>query len=81
KGKIENVRIGNNEITLRFSQKAGANEFAINQKSGDWTIIFSQPKGKYKKWIVNNKLIKPEWVGEIEQIRISGRINILELAN
>lgn len=80
-GKIENVIIGNNEVTLSFSQKATANEFVINQKSDDWTIIFSQPKGKYKKWIVNNKIIKPELIGELEQIRISGKISNLELVD
>jgi hypothetical protein len=57
-GKIENVAIGNNEIAFSFSQKETANQFVINQKSDDWTIIFSQPKGKYKNWIVNNKIIK-----------------------
>jgi glycogen debranching enzyme len=80
-GKIENVTIGNNEITLSFLQKATANKFAINQKLDDWTIIFSQPRGKYKKWIVNNKIIKPELVSEVEQIRISGRISNLELVD
>ena len=42
-------------------------------------IIFSQPKGKFQKWIVHDKIIKPELVGEVEQIRISGRICNLEL--
>ncbi len=66
---------------LSFSQKATANEFVINHKFDDWTIIFSQPKGKYKKWIVNNKIIKPELIGEVEQIRISGRISNVELVD
>ncbi len=79
-GKIENVTIGNNEITFIFSQNVTANKFVINQKLDDWMIIFSQPKGKFKKWIVNDKIIKPELVGEVEQIRISGRKCNLELA-
>ena len=80
-GKIENVATGNNEITVGFSKNAAGDEFVINQKSGDWTIIFSQPKGKYKNWIVNNKPIQPEVAGEVEQIRISGRTNHLKLVN
>ena len=80
-GKIENVATGNNEITFGFSKNAAGDEFVINQKSGDWTIIFSQPKGKYKNWIVNNKPIQPEVAGEVEQIRISGRTNHLKLVN
>lgn len=78
-GKIENVSIGNNEITLSFSRKATTSEFKITQKSDDWTIIFSQPKGKYKKWMVNNKAIKPETVGEVEQIVIREQTVDLEL--
>lgn len=80
-GKIENVAIGKNEITFSFSKKATGNEFIINQKSGDWTVVFSQPKGKYKKWMLNNKIIKPVLVGEVEQIKISGRRNSLLLVN
>lgn len=80
-GTIENVRIGNNEVTLSFSQKATGNEFVISQKLDDWTLIFSQPKGKYNKWIVNKKIIKPEIIGEVELIKIAGRITTLELVN
>jgi glycogen debranching enzyme len=80
-GKIENVMIGNNAITLSFSQQTNRNKFVINQKLNDWAIIFSQPKGKYKKWMLNNKSIQPEFVGEVEQIKISGSINKLELIN
>ena len=78
-GKIENVIIGNNEFTISFSQRSTANKFAIRQKSAGWLIIFSQPKGKYKRWIVDNKIVKPELVGDVEQIRISGRVSNLEL--
>jgi hypothetical protein len=78
-GKIENVLIGNNELTVSFSQKARTNEFVIIQKSSDWTVIFSQPKGKYKKWMVNEKVIQPKLSGEEEQISISGRISNLKL--
>lgn len=80
-GIIENVSIGDNAISLRFSQKTSTNKFVINQKSNDWTIIFSQPKGKYKKWIVNNKIVKPELIGEVEQIRIMSNIGKVELVN
>lgn len=78
-GKIENVGIGNNDITLSFSQKA-TTKYVINQKTAGWTIIFSQPKGKYKKWIVNNKVIQPKLVGEVEQIEIHERETHLELS-
>ncbi|MGZ5253205.1 MAG: alpha-L-rhamnosidase-related protein [Flavitalea sp.] len=78
-GKIENVVIGNNEITMRFSQKPNVADFIINQKQNDWSIMFSQPKGKYKKWILNGKAIKPALVGEVEQIKITGKVGNLKL--
>lgn len=78
-GKIENVTIGANEITLGFVQKTTEDQFAITQKSADWTIVFSQPKGKYKKWMVNNSIVQPKLVGDSEQITISGKINNLQL--
>ena len=78
-GKIENVIIGNNDITVSFSQKESKNEFKITQKLDAWTIIFSQPKGKYEKWIVNGKIIKPELVGEVEQIIIRDTESNIEL--
>ncbi len=79
-GKIEHVSIGNNDIDVGFLQKEKAIQFVISQKS-DWTIVFSQPAGKYKKWIVNKKPVKPEIAGEVEQFRFSGRMTQLELSN
>lgn len=72
KGKVEKVMIGNNEINLSFDQKSTSLNYDISQKLGDWTILFSQPKGKYKKWIINSKIVKPELVGETEQIKLKG---------
>jgi len=78
-GKIENVTIANNEVTLCFLQNENSDKFVINQKLDDWTIVFSQPKGKYKKWMLNGNNIKPELIGEVEQFKISDRINNVEL--
>lgn len=78
-GKIEQVPIGENEITVSFSQKARVDEFVISQQSGDWVITFSQPKGKYKRWTLNGKTIKPVQVGELEQIDIKVKTVNLKL--
>ncbi len=71
-GKIENVEIGNNQISVSFKQNKEKDTFEIKQKAAEWKIIFSQPKGKYAKWSLNNKPIKAEIVGEMEQISFSG---------
>jgi hypothetical protein len=70
-GKIENVEIGNNQISVSFKQNKTNDAFEIKQKVAAWKIIFSQPKGKYAKWTLNNKAIKPEIVGEMEQVSFS----------
>lgn len=57
------------------------NRIYKQSKLDDWTIIFSQQKEKYKNWIVNNKIIKPEIIGQVELIKITRRITTLELVN
>jgi glycogen debranching enzyme len=77
-GKIENVETGDNEISVAFIQNATGGSFEIKQKSEDWKIIFSQPAGKYKKWVLNGKPVMPEAVGDKEQISVKGgMINIV----
>ena len=78
-GKIEKVDIGNNEVTIRFSQKVNAVNFEIVQKSGDWKILFKQPKGKYAKWEINSKTVNPDSVSECERTILTGTSNSLEL--
>ncbi len=78
-GEIEHVEIGNNEISLSFSQQEALDKFKIYQKTKGWKIIFSQPKGKYKKWMLNGKMVTPEIAGGAEQIIILDKTNNLEL--
>ena len=71
-GKIENVEIGDNVITVGFVRNENQDSYMISQKSADWKIIFSQPSGKYSRWLLNDKPINPEPVGDYEQITIEG---------
>ena len=74
-GKIEKVEIGNNEISLSFSQKTNVDTFEITQKQKDWNIFFSQPKGKYSAWTLNGKIVKPKLVGDFEVLKMKGGFN------
>lgn len=78
-GRIENVDIGNNKISIAFMHNIDKATFEINQKLADWKIIFSQPEGKYTKWLLNNKPIKPQLVGDMEQVLVYGNLVNLEL--
>lgn len=79
-GKIQDLIIGNNKISVGFSTTSFNNSFSVQQEMTDWVIYFSQPKGKYKKWIVNNKVIQPKSMGELEQIELKGKINEIRLS-
>jgi glycogen debranching enzyme len=70
-GKIENVEMGDNAISLSFTQNNLKDTFEINQKK-DWLINFSQPIGKYTKWFLNGKQIYPNTVNgkEVVELRL-----------
>lgn len=79
-GKIEKVEIGNNTIDMSFIQKTESDSFEFEQKLAGWKIILFQPKGKYKKWILNGKLVKPLVDGEFEILELKGLNNKLQLS-
>ena len=78
-GKIEDVEIGKNLLNMSFKQQDTSDIFKLTQKISDWKLVFSQPKGKYKSWIINDKLVKPTTIGDFEIITISGKNNKLIL--
>ena len=80
-GSIEHVVIGDNQVSVSFKQEQNGIEFSITQKSNDWNILFQQPKGKFKKWELNGKLIKPIVVGNMEQIEISTKKTKILVSN
>ena len=79
-GKIQDLVIGDNKISVGFSTSGFNTSFSIQQEMADWVMYFSQPKGKYKKWIVNNEVIEPKSIGELEQIELKGKINEIKLS-
>jgi hypothetical protein len=79
-GKIEKVEIGNNTIDMSFMQKTESDSFEFEQKLAGWKIILFQPKGKYKKWILNGQLVKPLVDGEFEILELKGLNNKLQLS-
>jgi glycogen debranching enzyme len=79
-GEIENVETGDNVISVGFVNGEVKDSFLISQKAG-WNIIFSQPKGKYSKWVLNGKQVKPESTGDMEQITTDANVINLVLEN
>jgi len=50
---IENVKVGNNSLSLSISQKEDHKEYRIHQSRADWTIRFDVKNAR--KVVVNNK--------------------------
>jgi len=80
-GKIENVETGNNIISVAFNREPDGLSFKITQALGEWTIFFSQPKGKFSKWIINNKAVNPELKDNRDQVILKGTSFQVELKN
>jgi len=78
-GKIQDVEIGENQISLSFIQKTDSQSFEINQKHSNWKLLFSQPKGKFSVWKLNGKVVKPRAIGDTEIIEFKGLNNSLDL--
>jgi len=79
-GKIENVETGDNVISVGFLNSEGEDKFTITQKEG-WKVIFSQPEGKYSRWVLNGNQVKPELTGDMEQITTDASVINLVLVN
>lgn len=71
KGTLQNVEVGNNEISISFNNTKIGIEYTISQTVEGWSIVFEQPKGKYKNWVLNGNVIKPTIIDEIEQIQFN----------
>ncbi|HMF71023.1 MAG TPA: hypothetical protein VK616_06090, partial [Flavitalea sp.] len=71
-GKIENVEIKDNVISVSFHQGIKENVFDISQKLPAWRVVFAQPKGKFGKWVLNGRMITPESNGNTEQVTLTG---------
>lgn len=56
--KIENVEIGDNELSIIYEVKDGILKAEIIQKSGDWEIKFKIPGDKKGKALLNNKEVE-----------------------
>ena len=78
-GKIEKVAIGNNEFSLSYSQNLNSDSYKLSQKLAIWKIVFTQSKGKYSKWVLNGKQVKPKIVADLEVVEFYGKVNELVL--
>lgn len=79
KGALKNVHVGNNEISVFFNKTKIGIEYTVSQNVEGWAIVFKQPKGKYKKWILNGTIIKPTIIDDIEQYQSNSLLTKIHL--
>ena len=53
--KIENVIVGDNEISLTYSKIGDEVVLEIEQKRSDWQVNMQFPKGKYSQWEIKGE--------------------------
>ncbi|MEN0002772.1 MAG: glycogen debranching protein [Bacteroidota bacterium] len=57
KGQLENVPVGDNELTVRIKATTEGETIAWSQTK-DWSIRLQFPKGKYTQWTTNGKTVE-----------------------
>lgn len=74
--KIENVVIGDNEISITYEVIDGELKAEIRQKKGDWKIKFEVPEAAKGKTLLNGKETEPKQGALV----FDGSKNIIEIA-
>ncbi|WPP48441.1 alpha-L-rhamnosidase-related protein [Catalinimonas niigatensis] len=71
-GRLENIKIGENEISVSFLQSDESLNLTILQALADWTIELAFPKGKYQNLQLNGKGVSPIVRGNFDIIETTG---------
>ncbi|WP_194976966.1 alpha-L-rhamnosidase-related protein [Aquiflexum lacus] len=78
--KIENVIIGDNEISITWNMLEDKSiEAEITQENGDWEILFNWPVDKYSKVMLNDTESEPGVSQKFNNLSFTGKKNIITL--
>ncbi|TDB67994.1 alpha-L-rhamnosidase-related protein [Arundinibacter roseus] len=77
---LENVQIGDNELSIDFSRKDAVEKLVIFQTKPDWKCLIAFPAGKFSIWTLNGKSVKPKRDGNFELLEISGKEMTVEVS-
>lgn len=77
---LENLSVGNNRLSMRYQRQGQSVTIALGQSLQDWQLVLAFPKGMYRSWKLNGLEIKPESVGQFEQVAAGGKQVVLEVA-
>ncbi|MET3128009.1 glycogen debranching enzyme [Arcicella rosea] len=58
KASLENVSVGDNEISIHYEKPRKSLNLKIEQKNTDWKIVIALPKGKFQQFLVNGEKVK-----------------------
>jgi glycogen debranching enzyme len=69
---LENVLVGDNELSIQFEVKNGQRQITLSQTKPDWKMHLAFPKGKYTQWELDGKPVKPAVEGDFEVLELTG---------
>lgn len=58
--QLERIRVGDNEINVKYQKSEEGLELEVTQTQANWTIIFEFPKDQYSNWTLNGNSVRPE---------------------
>ncbi len=69
---VQNVKIGDNALSLKYQMTGNTTTLLINQTQGNWKIIISFPEGKFQSWTLNGAVAQPETSSNHRMVEVSG---------
>lgn len=70
-GSIKQVNIGDNSVAVSYERKATKSTYVLQQKK-NWIIYFSPKTGTYKRWVLNDEIVKPKMIDGRPGLRLKG---------
>ncbi|MEO1652515.1 MAG: glycogen debranching protein [Bacteroidota bacterium] len=70
--KLENLPIGDNQISMTYRKKDNFLHLDFKQKEGDWEIILHFPKDSYQQVLLEGKELAFEEAGEEQLLSLKG---------
>ncbi len=76
---LENVQIGDNELTMHFERPAGGQQIRLQQTKPEWKIELALPAGRYQSWELDGKAARPRRIGNFDVLQVSGANRLLRV--
>jgi len=80
KASLENVSVGDNEISIHYEKEGQSLTLKIEQKNTDWKIVIALPKGKFQQFLVNGEKVKTTSNSKFDYVESTNKSITLKVA-